>query len=576
MSRTRLSLIALCAVLAAAVSMAPRPAWACGGFFCSTVPVDQSGEQIIFSVTPNHVTAYIQISYAGAAKDFAWVVPVASKPDISLGSQAVFQAVGGRTQPNFQLQWVGDGGSCGIYPYPQYAAGAGPTVTTAPDRGVMVIDSQDVGPFTTVTLEAHDSGELLQWLDDNGFQQPSEALPLIEHYVSLNMLFVALRLKQDATAGDIQPIVLDMATADPCVPLILTKIAAMPNMPVQVYVLGSARAFPANWFHVVVDEAKINWLSNGSNYRDLVTAAIDEAAGHGFVTEFAGSSSVMKDAIYRAGQFDTSKLAGITDPAVLIQALLQQGYPRDATMQALLRRWIPMPDAVKARGVTEREFYNNVSLYKADLDAVGYVLDIDGFIADLQARVITPLQNAQTMFDGQPYLTRLLSTVSPEEMTRDPIFTLNKDLPDVSNNHVAKAWGTCHGIGVDGLEIQLADGRILDLGDVAQFYVYGNNNTPWTAGADLPAASRIELVGPSGPAVEVAAAAVKDLDTALDTMSPEIVRTIPGSTGGAGTGGVPGSSGCGCAVASGTGASALALMGLLALALGRARRRPRR
>src|SRR5450432_1935574 len=399
-----------------------RPASACGGFFCSQTPIDQSGEQIIFSLTPNHVTAYIQISYAGEAADFAWVVPVTAIPDITLGSQAVFQAVGNRTQPQFQVEWAGDGGLCGgINP----EIGITRPVATMTGGAVNVLDARDVGPFMTVTLQSHSSAELIKWLDDNGFQQPAEALPLIDHYVQLNMLFVALRLKQSATAGDIQPIVLDMASPEPCVPLILTKIAAQPDMPVQVYLLGAARAFPENWFHVVVDLAKIDWTSFGSNYRQLVTDAVNLAAGHGFVTEFAGSSTLMKEAIYKAGQYDTSQLAGITDPAVLIQALLSGGYPRDATMQALLRTWIPMPPAVAARGVTEQAFYNNVHMYQADLDAAGFVLDINGFIADLQTRVVMPLQRAQTMFDSQPYLTRLLSTVSPDEMTRDPIFTLN-------------------------------------------------------------------------------------------------------------------------------------------------------
>jgi MYXO-CTERM domain-containing protein len=576
MTRSNLSLIALGATLAL---MAPRAAHACGGFFCSQVPIDQTGEQIIFSLAPNHVTAHIQISYTGAAKDFAWVVPVAAKPEISLGSQAVFQAVGARTAPSFQLDWSGNGASCGLQP-PMAAPSAGGGVVNG-NGGVTVIDAKDVGPYMTVTLEANDSGQLLKWLDDNGFQQPSAALPLLDHYVSLHMFFVAMRLKQDATAGDIQPIVLDMATGEPCVPLILTRIAAQPDMPVQVYVLGAARAFPENWFHVVVDEAKINWLSRGSNYRQVVTAAIDEAAGHGFVTEFAGSSAILKGAVYGAGQFDTAKLAGITDPGVLVQTLLQMGYPRDATMQALLRKWIPMPEAVKARGVTEQQFYGNVSMYKADLDAAGYVLDTAGFIADLQERVIMPLQRAQTMFDTQPYLTRLLSTVSPAEMTRDPIFVLNKDLPDVSNIHRAKATGTCQGGGVKGMKVELTDGRVIDVGDVEQILWSGNN--PWPASA-APSAGRIELVGPGGAAVSVPRADVTSLDVALDTMSPEIVRTLPGSGVGPGTGaagsdggpsggGAKSGGGCGCAFGSGSGAPAVALVSVLALALAR-RRRP--
>src|SRR5882672_9908244 len=133
---------------------------ACGGFFCSLVPIDQSGEQIIFSVTPGHVTAYVQISYSGSAKDFAWVVPVLAKPDITLGSPTVFQSMGGLTQPQFRLQWVGDGGFCGYPRYPTSGLGAGGASGAVDAGGVSVLAAQDVGPFMTVTLEAHDSAEL--------------------------------------------------------------------------------------------------------------------------------------------------------------------------------------------------------------------------------------------------------------------------------------------------------------------------------------------------------------------------------------------------------------------------------
>jgi hypothetical protein len=303
-----------------------------------------------------------------------------------------------------------------------------------------------------------------------------------------------------------------------------------------------------------------------------VTDAINEAGGHGFVTEFAGSSAFMKDVIYPPGHYDTTKLAGITDPAMLISALLVGGYPRDASMQALLRKWIPMPAAVAARGVTEQQFYNNVSLYKADLDAVGYVLDINGFIADLQTRLILPLQKAQAMFDAQPYLTRLLSTVSPEEMTRDPIFTLNAELPDVSNEHVAKADGICMPDGTaTNVTLLLEDGRRIAIGDLPRIY----GASPWTYGQTLPAAQHIELVGPSGGAVAIAPANVATIDTALDTMLPEIVRAMPGLTPPAASGG---GGGCACAIGGRerAGAAAGLLLGLGAGALLLSRRRRRR
>ena len=146
MTRTNRTRIVVGLLMSLAVAAAARPARACGGFFCSTVPVDQSGEQIVFSVTPGHVTAYIQISYSGSAQDFAWVVPVLAKPDISLGSLTTFQAVGARTQPTFRLDVQTDGGGYCGYALPEAATGAGRNVD-AGAPGVTVVDAQDVGPL---------------------------------------------------------------------------------------------------------------------------------------------------------------------------------------------------------------------------------------------------------------------------------------------------------------------------------------------------------------------------------------------------------------------------------------------
>jgi hypothetical protein len=547
-SKIGISAALFLAMLAAA---APRAAQACGGFFCSQVPVDQTGEQIIFSVAPNHVTAYIQINYVGSAADFAWVVPVQAKPEISLGSRAVFQAVGSRTQPQFRVDWAGDGGFCAGILDPRAATGAGGPPASG---GVTVLDASEVGPYQTVTLESHDSQQLIDWLNQNGFQQPAAALPLIDHYVRLNMLFVAIRLQQSASVGEIQPVVLDMATQDPCVPLILTQIAAQPDMPVQVYVLGAARAVPDNWFQVWPDLARINWLQLGANYRQVVTAAINQAAGHGFVTEFAGSSALMKDVIWTAGRYDTTALRTITDPAALVQALLTGGFPRDATMQALLRKWIPMPATVSARGVTEQQFYNNLSAYGADLAAAGFVLDAVGFANELEERVVMPLARGQALFDAQPYLTRMLSTVSPEEMTRDPLFVLNNELPDVSNQHVAKAFGMCQPDGtIANLTLQLEDGQLLAIGGNARLY----GNTPWPYSSG-PAARRVELVGPTGPPVTVQPADIVAIDRALDAMPSGAVRgMVPAAP-------TSSADGCGCALGPGRGGAAAAGFSLAA------------
>jgi hypothetical protein len=91
------------AVSLLAAFMKPGSAHACGGFFCSQVPVVQNGEQIVFAVGDNHVTAHIRIFYTGDAKKFAWVVPVPSIPKISVGTETLFSQLASATQPQFRL-----------------------------------------------------------------------------------------------------------------------------------------------------------------------------------------------------------------------------------------------------------------------------------------------------------------------------------------------------------------------------------------------------------------------------------------------------------------------------------------
>ncbi len=70
----------LAASLAGMLFVAPS-AHACGGFFCTNVPVDQAAERIIFAVNDDGtIDAYVQINYTGAPDAFAWVVPVPTRP----------------------------------------------------------------------------------------------------------------------------------------------------------------------------------------------------------------------------------------------------------------------------------------------------------------------------------------------------------------------------------------------------------------------------------------------------------------------------------------------------------------
>jgi MYXO-CTERM domain-containing protein len=435
---------------AAALAAYPTRAEACGGFFCGGTPIDQTGEKIAFAVKDGKITAQVLIQYAGNAKDFAWIVPVASKPTLSVGSTALFNYLEMATRPYFYPQWdynpmCGGGGYYGLAENDSATAGGPPRASAG--KGVEVVAREEVGPYDAAILKATDATSLMDWLKDNKYDIPAGAKEPIAGYVGKDAHFVALKLQQDKGVGDLAPISLTFEEARPCVPIRLTRIAAQPNMGITAFVLSDRRAIPENYKHVLINETRIDWMKYGANYDKVVSEAINEAGGLAFATEFAGKLSAFggsRGVLFSQGRFAVARLKTFTTPWDFVAELLRQGFPRDAQMQNLLRKHIPMPESLKKRGVNERSFYNNLRAYKTDL--VGQKFDAVAFADELEAVVIKPLREAQAMLDQSPYLTRLYTTMDPNEMVVDPTFNFNRDLPDVSNMHTAKVSPICSGL----------------------------------------------------------------------------------------------------------------------------------
>ena len=93
--------------LAVSLMMASEPtdARACGGTFCDNgpqaMPVDQSGENVLFVMDGKTVEAHVQIQYEGAAERFAWIVPMPKVPDVQVGSALLFNALLQGTVPSY-------------------------------------------------------------------------------------------------------------------------------------------------------------------------------------------------------------------------------------------------------------------------------------------------------------------------------------------------------------------------------------------------------------------------------------------------------------------------------------------
>jgi MYXO-CTERM domain-containing protein len=442
---------------------------ACGGLFCNArppdpfapLPVAQNGENVVFSITKDPaggaptLQAHIQILYTGDAAKFSWVVPVDAAPVLSTGTDRLFSALASVTQPRFQTSSqisgtcipqgvAGTTGAAGTFGGTGSAGTTGASGAGGSTGGVMVQFQGAVGPFDAAVIKSDDSVELRKWLTDNGYVVSDQAVGLIDTYVSEDKYFVALKLLNGVGVRSIQPIILTFKGVEACVPLRLTAIAANPNMPVLVWVLGDERVAPRGFYELKIDEMRINWLSGGTNYfgpTGLVSLAANEAGGKAFVTEYAGVSTIASMQVYRNGQFNMAALQQAQTPPAYVQQLISMGLTSDPLMLPLLAKYIPMPDALKTMGVTESQFYNGISGYWAQYAFPPY--DLPGLTAAISTSIVMPRYEAQAMIDAHPYLTRLNTFISPEEMDRDPFFFEAKDLKDVSNVHTAVLRTMC-------------------------------------------------------------------------------------------------------------------------------------
>jgi MYXO-CTERM domain-containing protein len=444
---------------------APHHAHACGGFFCNRpqnpddLPVAQTGENVLFAMDRNaggryQLEAHIQIFYTGPADKFSWIVPVDGLPTLDTGSNRVFQVLEPATRPRFSMT-VQDEGTCDN-PEPSRGFGCGGSLdsakgVSAPGAGtpngerpeVEVLFKGNVGPYGAVILRSEDAQKLKTWLAENQYYLSDQADKLIDTYVSEQKFFVALRLLSGRGVNEIQPIVLRFEGVGPCVPLRLTAIASVADLQVNLWVLAQNRVVPENFLEINVNEAKIDWLRSGQNYPTLLKQAANEAGGNAFTVEYAGPTTMLRGRLAPSGGFNLSRLRAVTTPPDALDELTRLGLQRDATLLAILRQFIPMPAALRERGVDETTFYNQLRQYWSANPLSFPPFDRQAFADAIDAGIVQPLVKAQALFDNHSKLTRLATFISPEEMSVDPTFIENPSLPDVAVNRQAQGFRMC-------------------------------------------------------------------------------------------------------------------------------------
>jgi hypothetical protein len=535
-------------VLGAALSLAlwaPR-AEACGCFAPPdpTVPIVQAGERILFAAENGKVTAHIQIQYAGEARDFGWLLPLPSVPTLKVGTEELFTQLIATTQPRYFVQ-VQATGNClngrGGFGFGTAApnASAGSESDANRDGSSPLVIQSSIGPYDYAVLKADNKDAMLKWLADNRYFIPVGTEDVVGPYINPGAYFLALKLQSGKSAGDIQPVVLEYPSQLPMIPIILTSVAANPNMGIQVWMLGNGRAIPRNYRHVVINDSQLDWFNQARNYNDVVIRAVSEAPEkHAFVTEYAGPAEVMRDVLDGPSRYGTQEaLASQQTPIDFVEYLFGNGFippsnqggfggPRfqqvlPPALKSIVLSQLPYPTAL--RGVAdEDEFLRRIDFYLGSYRQqnpqafVGYEsrFDPQTLAAEIFEKVVKPAREAGALFKQFPTLTRLYTTLSPQDMTRDPVFSYNPTLAPVARDHTATYEVNC-GIAGDTFS---SPGRLVTEQGWTVAYPNGRQQAP----------ERELIVGPSALRVETLAeegAPIIDLDNSIP------IRKIEGCGG---------------------------------------------
>jgi hypothetical protein len=236
-------------------------------------------------------------------------------------------------------------------------------------------------------------------------------------------------------------------------------------MPMTVYLFGEGRGVPLNYLHVQLNPLAIDFWSGGSNRDLVVSGAADEAGGQAFATDFAGDGSLVGDLVYGWYDFRPETLRGL-GAADFVAGLAEAGFIGSAEVLAVLQEFGPCPASID-----ETDFYNQPWSYDADYAAIDF--DVDAAVDALIEREVQPREHAADLASGaDTWLTRLRSSVSPEEMTTDPFFGFNVDLPEVDRSNVLRLKKMCDDTyGTDPDDVP----QLLDYGVLEPFLIPSEN-----------------------------------------------------------------------------------------------------
>jgi len=176
----------------------------------------------------------LKVSYQGKPKEFAWVIPFPSVPEIFRAGTELFSELFDYVEHALAEESRG-----GWFKWGKHKE------ETEEGPAVRVIARKTVGTYETTTVEERTKGALNQWLKENGYVELKAAENEIEYYRNLGWVFVAIKVRDaiaEQESADLHPLRFQFQTRqedEMVYPLRLSVFQKSP-LDVNLYILSDS------------------------------------------------------------------------------------------------------------------------------------------------------------------------------------------------------------------------------------------------------------------------------------------------------------------------------------------------
>lgn len=147
----------------------------------------ETGQKGAIYFEDDQETLVLSTSYEGDAKDFSWIVPTPSQPEVTKVSKDIFTNLSKLTTEDtvykMEMPMMAAEGDMGL-------------------GGVDVLEEKQLGYYDITILKADDKNALYDWFNENGYKYPKEGKYILDDYIRLGWTFTAIKITDDAVDSE--------------------------------------------------------------------------------------------------------------------------------------------------------------------------------------------------------------------------------------------------------------------------------------------------------------------------------------------------------------------------------------